>query len=98
MNGSRDCHTDWSKSDREEEILYDISYMWNLKKEWYKQNYLQNNKRLTEDKHNCQGEGKGERIGKEVEMDMYTLLCFKWMTSQNLLYSTWNSAQFYAAV
>ena len=26
------CHTEWSKSDREEEISYDIPYMWNLKR------------------------------------------------------------------
>ena len=32
MDGHRDCHSDWSKSDREGEILYDISYMWNLKR------------------------------------------------------------------
>ena len=25
MNGSRDYHTKWSKSDREREILYDIT-------------------------------------------------------------------------
>ena len=32
MDGPRDCDTERSKSDREIEILYDISYMWNLKK------------------------------------------------------------------
>ena len=32
MVGPRDCHTEWSKSDREREILYDISYMRNLKR------------------------------------------------------------------
>ena len=32
MEGLRNCHTKWSKSDREGEILYDIPYMWNLKK------------------------------------------------------------------
>ena len=32
MDGTRDCHTEWSKSDRERWILYDIAYMWNLKK------------------------------------------------------------------
>ena len=32
MEGPRDCHTEWSMSDREEEILYDIPYMWNLKR------------------------------------------------------------------
>ena len=30
-------------------------------------------------------------------MDMYTLLNLKWMTSKYLLYSTWNSAQYYVA-
>ena len=33
MDGPRDCHTEWSKSDREGEILYDIPYMWNLKRD-----------------------------------------------------------------
>ena len=32
MEGHRDCHTEWSKSDRERQISYDITYMWNLKK------------------------------------------------------------------
>ena len=31
-NGPRDSHTEWSKSDRERQILYDINHMWNLKK------------------------------------------------------------------
>ena len=30
MDGPRDGHAEWSKSDREGEILYDISYMWDL--------------------------------------------------------------------
>ena len=30
MDGPRDYHTKWSKSDRERQI-YDITYMWNLK-------------------------------------------------------------------
>ena len=47
MNGSRDCHTEWHESDREE-ISYDIPYMWNLKKKWYKWTYLQNKNRLTD--------------------------------------------------
>ena len=32
MDGPRDCHTEWLKSDREEEISYDILYMWDLKR------------------------------------------------------------------
>ena len=32
MDGPRDYHTKWSKSDRERQISYGITYMWNLKK------------------------------------------------------------------
>ena len=43
----------------------------------------------------------GRRIGGEIIMEfginMYTLLYLKWITSKDLLYSTWNSAQCYLA-
>ena len=32
IDGPRDYYTKWSKSDRERQILYDIIFMWNLKK------------------------------------------------------------------
>ena len=32
MDGPRDCHTEWSKTDSEGEISYDIPYMWDLKR------------------------------------------------------------------
>ena len=32
MDGPRDDHIKWSKSDRERQIPYDITYMWNLEK------------------------------------------------------------------
>ena len=32
MNGPRNCHIKYSKSDTVREISYDITYMWNLKK------------------------------------------------------------------
>ena len=32
MDEPKECHTERSKSDREGEILYDIPYMWNLKR------------------------------------------------------------------
>ena len=31
MDGPRDYHTKWSKSNRERQIAYDITYMWILK-------------------------------------------------------------------
>ena len=43
MDGPRDCHTEWSKSDSERQISYDTTYMRNLKK-W---TYLQNRNRVT---------------------------------------------------
>ena len=40
----------WVKSDRERPVLYDIAYMWNLKK-WYQWTYLQNRNRVTDIKN-----------------------------------------------
>ena len=31
MDGSRDCHNEWSKSDRERQISHDTAHMWTLK-------------------------------------------------------------------
>ena len=39
--------------------------------------------------YDCQGKETVKDLGKI----MYTLLCLKWITSKDLLYSTWNSAQ-----
>ena len=47
MDGLRDYYVKWSKSDRERQISYGITYMWNLKK-WYKWTYIQNRNRLTD--------------------------------------------------
>ena len=46
MDGPRDCHTEWTKSDTERQISY-IAYMWNLKK-MVQMNYLQNRNRVTD--------------------------------------------------
>ena len=43
------------------------------------------------------GEGWGEGIIRELEIDMDTLLYLKWITNKDLLYSTGNSAQCYVA-
>ena len=48
MGGPRDYHTKWSKSGRERQIPYDITYIWNLKNKKYKWTYLQNRNRLTD--------------------------------------------------
>ena len=38
-----------------------------------------------------------EGILRQFGMDMYTVLYLKWITKKDLLYSTWNSAQYYVA-
>ena len=47
MDGPGDYHTKRSKADRERQISYDITNMWNLKK-LYKWTYLQNRNRHTD--------------------------------------------------
>ena len=32
VEGLRDCHTEWNKSEREKQVSYNIAYMWNLEK------------------------------------------------------------------
>ena len=64
MNGPRNYHIKWSKSARERQKSYDITYMWNLKK-WHKWTYLQNRNRLTDIENKLMvTKGKGEEEGK----------------------------------
>ena len=51
VDGPRDYHTEWSKSDTEIQMSYDIAYMWNLKI-GYKWIYLQNRSRVTDVENN----------------------------------------------
>ena len=44
MDGPRICHTDWSKWERGNRILYINVYMWNLEK-WYKWIYFKGRNR-----------------------------------------------------
>ena len=70
-DGPRECHTDLSKSDREGEISFGISYMWNLKRN--DKNELTKQKethRLRKQTHGCWGAG----IVKNFRKVMYTLL------------------------
>ena len=47
----------------------------------------------------ARGGQEDERKGlyRDLGMDVYTVLYLKWITNKDLLYSTWNSAQCYAA-
>ena len=70
-------------SDREEEILYDIPYTWNLKRN-DTVNLLTKQKkthRLREWTYGCQEEGWGEGIVRAFGMDTYTMPYLKWITN-----------------
>ena len=72
MDGPRYCHIELSKSDREREISYDIIYMWNLKRNGINELiYKPERDRLREQTYGYQGEGWGEGIVREFEIDGY---------------------------
>ena len=82
-------------SEVRERQIYDIAYIWSLKK-WYKWTYVQNKNRVT-DVENTYGYpgGKGRGgINWKTGIDTYTLLHIKQMTNKDLLYSTGNSTQY----
>ena len=43
MDEPSDCYTEWSKSERERQILYINAYIWNLER-WHWQSYVQGSK------------------------------------------------------
>ena len=64
VDGPRDCHTEWSKSERGKQISYINAYTWNLEK-WYRWTGLQGRNRDTdvEKKHmDTKGESGGEGV------------------------------------
>ena len=52
MDGPRNYHNMWSKSDRESQLAYDITYVEPKKIKWYKWIYLQNRNRFTDFENN----------------------------------------------
>ena len=61
VDGPRDCHTEWSKSEREKQMLYINAYMWNLE-EWYRWTGLQGRNRDT-DVENKRMDTRGGKLG-----------------------------------
>ena len=94
MDGPGDCHTESSKSDRGE-IAYDISSMWNLKRNdsneliYKTETDPQRRNLLRLLRGRIQGQGR-EGMDREFGIDMCTLLYVKWITNKEVLYSRWN--------
>ena len=76
MDGPGDYHAKWSKSDRERQISYDITYMWNLKI-WHKWTCLHNRNGLPNTGKKVMitkgVSGVGER-NWELGINIYTLV------------------------
>ena len=65
VDGPRAYYVEWSKSEREKQILYTNTYIWNLER-WYWWQYLQGSNRDTDiERHMDVG------VGKEREGGMY---------------------------
>ena len=73
MDGRRDFHTEQRKLDREDRILQDITFIWNLKKN---RTNLQNRSRATdvENKLMIAKVAREGVINWEIGIDIYTLL------------------------
>ena len=93
VDGSRDCHTEWSKSEREKQISYINACMWNLEK-WYRGASLQGRSWDT-DVENGHMDTKGGKLrwggdggvlNWAIGIDMYTLMCIKLMPDKNMQY------------
>ena len=82
VDGPRDYQTKRSKSERERQMPYDITYMWNLK---YDTNeLLWNRNRLTDIENRlvvAKGGVAGERWGWEFGVNSCKLLYLEWVWS-----------------
>ena len=75
MDGPRDCHTKWCKSDTERQI-YDIAYVWNLRK-GYKWTHLQIRNRITHVEEKFMVTRSNGAINWKIGIDMHTLVYIK---------------------
>ena len=97
MDRTRDSHTKWSKSERERQILHDITYIWNLiygTNEPIYQKIKQTHEH-GEQTCGCQGGGGGE--GSEMDWEFGVSICkllyLECISNEVLLYSTGNYTQ-----
>jgi len=90
VDGTRDSHTERSKSDRERQIPYDITYIWNLICGTNEPFHRKENQGLGEQTCGCQGGGEGSGVVGELGAPRYKLLPLKWISNELLLCSTGN--------
>ena len=62
MDGPRDCHTEWGRSERKR---HTNAYMWNPEK-WYRWTYLQSRNRVTDIENNFMVNKRGREGWDEL--------------------------------
>ena len=93
MDGPRDYHSKWSKSDRERQTSYNIIYMWNPTK-WYKLTYCKAETDSQTSQTNL-GLPKGQVEGRDgLGVEDWHMHTEVWNANRDLLYSTGNSTQY----
>ena len=95
MDGPRDYHIEWSKSDKQRKISY-ITHMWNLKYDTNEPIYkTEINTSLENRLVIAKGEGKdGGSMNWEFELSRRKLLHREWINNKVLLHSTGNYIQY----
>ena len=90
MDGTRDSHPEWSKSERERQIPYDITYIWNLTCGTNESFHKKENHGHGENTRGCQrGEG-GRGMYWEFGVNGWNLLPLEWISNEILLCNTGN--------
>ena len=92
VDETRACYTEWCKLEKEKQILYINTYIWDLER-WYWWTYLQGKNGDTDVENGLVDtvwEGVSGTNG-ESSIDVYTLLCGKWIVGEKLLYNTGTS-------
>jgi len=81
MDGPRDCHTEWSKTEKEKFCI--TSLICKIKNETPPMNLFrkQQIRRLRDELMVARGERWKEGIVREFGIDMFTWLYFKWITN-----------------
>ena len=90
MDGTRDSHTKQSKSERERQIPYDITYIWNLIYSTNETFHRKENHGHGEQICDCQGGGEGNGTDWELGVNRCRLLPLEWISDEILLCSTGN--------